>query len=124
MSASRYHEVYQRSLGDPEGFWGEAANAIDWYKKPDRMFDPASGVYGRWFVGGLCNTCYNAVDRHVEHGRGDQAAVIYDSPVTGAKRTLSYAELLDEVKTFVAVLCRRLKTGRLSDGDAATGGGA
>jgi propionyl-CoA synthetase len=104
IGVSRYHDVYQRALSDPVGFWGEAAAAIDWYEKPAKVFEPSAGVYGRWFVGAVCNTCFNAVDRHVLRGRGNQAAVIYDSPVTGQKRTLSYAELLDEVKTLAGVL--------------------
>ena len=62
---SRYHEVYARWQRDPEGFWGEAAQAIDWYEPPKKVFDPDAGVYGRWFTGGVCNTCYNAIDRHV-----------------------------------------------------------
>ena len=104
VRTSRYHEVYARAQRDPEGFWAEAAQAIDWYQPARKVFDPAAGVYGRWFVGGSCNTCHNAVDRHVAAGRGTQAAIIYDSPVTGAKRTLSYAELLDEVRILGAIL--------------------
>ena len=88
---SRYHEVYARSMRDPEGFWGEAAQAIDWYEPAKKVFDPAAGVYGRWFAGASCNTCYNAIDRHVERGRADQPAIIYDSPVTGTKRVITYA---------------------------------
>ena len=102
--ASRYHEIYRRSLQDPEGFWGEAAHDVDWIERPTKVFDPLAGVYGRWFVGGVCNTCYNAVDRHVEAGRSDQAAIIYDSPVTGTKQTISYGKLLVEVSTFAGVL--------------------
>ncbi|MEA2935158.1 MAG: propionyl-CoA synthetase [Variibacter sp.] len=101
---SRYHEIYARSQRDPQGFWGEAAQAIDWYEPAKKVFDPDMGVYGRWFVGASCNTCHNAVDRHVAAGRGEQAAIIYDSPVTGTKRRVSYAELLDEVQTLGAVL--------------------
>ena len=67
---SRYHEIYARSLADPEGFWGEAAAAIDWYEPAKKVFDKDAGVYGRWFAGAVCNTCYNAIDRHVERGRG------------------------------------------------------
>ena len=85
ISASQYHDVYQRALRDPIAFWGEAAQAIDWYEKPAKVFDPSAGVYGRWYVGAVCNTCFNAVDRHVLRGRGAQAAVIYDSPVTGRR---------------------------------------
>ena len=101
---SRYHEIYARSLADPEGFWGEAATAIDWYEPAKRVFDKDAGVYGRWFTGAVCNTCYNAIDRHVERGRGNQAAIIYNSPVTNTKRTISYAELQKEVATLAAVL--------------------
>ncbi|HET9902253.1 MAG TPA: propionyl-CoA synthetase [Xanthobacteraceae bacterium] len=101
---SRYHEVYARAQRDPEGFWGEAAQAIDWYEPAKKVFDPQMGIYGRWFVGGVCNTCFNAVDRHVRDGRGDQPAIIYDSPVAGAKRTLSFAALQREVQAFATVL--------------------
>src|SRR5215218_8890962 len=101
---SRYHEVYARSMRDPEGFWGEAAQAIDWYQPAKKIFDKDAGIYGRWFTGASCNTCYNAIDRHVERGRGSQPAIIYDSPVTETKRVITYAELLDEVKTLAAVL--------------------
>ncbi len=101
---SRYHEVYESWKDDPEAFWARAAEDIDWYRPADRVFDPDAGVYGRWFVGGECNTCYNCVDRHVEAGRGDQPAVIYDSPITGSKRVITYSELLDEVSRFAAIL--------------------
>ncbi len=101
---SRYHEVYARAMRDPEGFWGEAAQAIDWYEPAKNVFDKDAGVYGRWFTGASCNTCYNAVDRHVERGRGAQPAIIYDSPVTDTKRVITFAELLSEVKTLAAVL--------------------
>ncbi|MGA7611098.1 MAG: AMP-binding protein, partial [Xanthobacteraceae bacterium] len=101
---SRYHEVYARAQRDPAGFWAEAARDIDWFEPAKTVFDPVAGVYGRWFVGGVCNTCFNAVDRHVARGRANQTAVIYDSPVTNTKRTISYAELLAEVKTLAAIL--------------------
>jgi propionyl-CoA synthetase len=102
--ASRYHEVYARSKADPDGFWAEAAREIDWIKPADRIFDPSQGAYGRWFAGALCNTCYNAVDRHVADGRGGQAAILYDSPVTDTKRTITYAELQEEVTALAATL--------------------
>src|SRR5688572_9910887 len=101
---SRYWDVYARSMKDPEGFWGEAAQEIDWYEPAKQVFDPAAGVYGRWFVGATCNTCFNAVDRHVAGGRGSQPAIIYDSPLAGTKRALSYAELLSEVRVLAAIL--------------------
>ncbi|MBO0752484.1 MAG: AMP-binding protein, partial [Bradyrhizobiaceae bacterium] len=91
-------------MRDPVSFWSEAAAAIDWYEPAAKVFDPASGVYGRWFVGASCNTCFNAVDRHVARGRSSQNAVIYDSPVIGTKRAITYAELLVEVATLAALL--------------------
>ena len=102
--ASRYHEVYAAWKRDPEGFWAKAASDIDWVKPAERIFDPAAGVYGRWFAGAVCNTCHNAVDRHVEAGRGEQPAIRYDSPVTGTKRDITYAQLRDEVSALGAVL--------------------
>jgi len=101
---SRYHDVYARWQADPEGFWAEAAREIDWYEPADRVFDPDQGIYGRWFPGAVCNTCYNALDRHVAAGRGEQPALIYDSPVTGSKRTFTYAELQAETALLGAVL--------------------
>ncbi|HRP79504.1 MAG TPA: AMP-binding protein, partial [Aquamicrobium sp.] len=102
--ASRYAEVYAGWKADPERFWAEAARAIDWVSPPTKIFDPGEGVYGRWFVDGVCNTCFNAVDRHVEAGRGDQPAVIYDSPITGRKKSFTYSQLRDEVTALAAVL--------------------
>jgi len=102
--ASRYREIYARSMRDPERFWGEAAQAIDWIEAPKKIFDKDAGIYGRWFADGVCNTCHNAIDRHVERGRANQAAIIYDSPVTQTKRTITYAELLHEVQTLAAIL--------------------
>jgi propionyl-CoA synthetase len=101
---SRYHEVYARWQRDPQGFWGEAAQAIDWIEPPKRVFDPDAGVYGRWFAGGVCNTCWNAIDRHVMQGRGEQAAIIYDSPLSGQKRTLTYYRLQVETQVLAAIL--------------------
>ena len=104
VPVSRYHEIYARWQRDPEGFWDEAASAIDWYEKPKKTFDAGAGIYGRWFAGGSCNTCYNALDRHVLAGRGQQAALIYDSPVTNTKQTFSYGRLLSEVQLLGAML--------------------
>ena len=99
-----YDEVYQRSLSDPEGFWGEAAQAIHWDKPWDKVLDASRPPFYRWFAGGMLNTCYNAIDRHVEAGRGDQIAIIHDSPVTQSQRKISYAELQDLVSRFAGVL--------------------
>jgi len=101
---SRYADVYESWRRDPEGFWGGVASAeIDWFRPWDKVFDPEAGVYGRWFPGALCNTCWNAVDRHAAK-RPEQTAILYDSPVTGTKRAISYAELLAEVQALAAVL--------------------
>ncbi|MEU8608439.1 propionyl-CoA synthetase [Actinoplanes sp. NPDC048791] len=99
-----YRQAYERSLRDPEGFWRDAADAIDWDSPPDRIFDT------RWFPDARLNTCHNALDRHVAGGRGDQAALIHDSPVTGTLRTYTYRELRDEVALFAGAL-RRLGVG-------------
>jgi propionyl-CoA synthetase len=101
---SRYGQVYAKWRADPQAFWAEAAGEIDWIAAPRRIFDEEAGVYGRWFPDATCNTCFNALDRHVAAGRGDQTAIIYDSPVTGAKRRTSYAVLLDEVAALAAAL--------------------
>ena len=90
--------------GDPEGFWAEAAREIDWIEPAKKIFDPAMGIYGRWFAGAVVNTCYNALDRHVAGGRADQMALIHDSPLAGGITKFTYAEMLDEVKTLAAVM--------------------
>ncbi len=105
--ASRYHEVYQGWKHDPLGFWASAAEEIDWVSRSGRVFDPDQGQYGRWFPDWECNTCYNCLDRHIEGGRSGQAALIYDSPVTGRKASYTYAELLAEVDALAAVLADR-----------------
>jgi propionyl-CoA synthetase len=102
--ASSYDEVHARSLADKEGFWAEAAEGVHWYKKWDKVLDDSNAPFYRWFVGGEVNTAYNALDRHVEGGRADQAALIYDSPVTDTVKTFSYRELRDEVAKFAGVL--------------------
>ena len=102
--SSRYHETYARWKADPEAFWADAAKAIDWVKPWDRVFDAEAGVYGEWFVGAECNTCFNAVDRHVERGRAGQLALIHDSAITGTQRKFTFAELQAEVVALAAVL--------------------
>jgi propionyl-CoA synthetase len=101
---SRFDEVYERSLRDPEGFWAEAAEDIHWYKRWDKVLDDSNPPFYQWFVGGETNTCYNAVDRHVEAGRGDQLALIYDSPITGSQRSFTYTELQDRVARCAGAL--------------------
>ena len=101
---SEYAEIYGAWKNQPDVFWAEAAKDIDWFSEPEMVFDPDAGVYGSWFAGGICNTSYNCIDRHVENGRADQPAIIYDSPITGNKRTYTYAELLAEVNALASVL--------------------
>jgi propionyl-CoA synthetase len=99
-----YNEVYNRSLADPEGFWLDEADKIDWVQKPSKaLFDDNAPIY-EWFSDGLVNTCWNAVDRHVEAGRGAQAAIIHDSPVTGTKHRISYAQLRSRVARLAGAL--------------------
>ena len=102
--ARRFDEVYARSLEDPHGFWAEAAEDIHWYRRWDSVLDDTNPPFYRWFVGGETNTCYNAVDRHVQAGRGDQLAIVYDSPITGKQRGLTYGELQDRVARCAGAL--------------------
>lgn len=99
-----YAAVHTASLADRNGFWLKAAAAIDWDVAPTRAFDAEQGVYGRWFPDARLNVCRNAVDRHAEGGRADQAAIIHDSPVTGTKRRITYGELRDEVAVLAGIL--------------------
>jgi propionyl-CoA synthetase len=101
---SKYHDLHRASIETPEEFWAQAAEGIDWVKRWDRVIDNPEPLIYRWFAGGQLNTCYNAVDRHVERGRGDQTAIIYDSAVTSSQRKISYAELRDEVAQFAGAL--------------------
>jgi propionyl-CoA synthetase len=105
--ASVYGEVYQRSMRDPEGFWAEAAEDIYWDRRWDKVFDDSRKPFYRWFVGGRLNTCFNALDLHIERGRGKQAALIYDSPVTGTVRAYTYDVLRGEVALTAGALRRQ-----------------
>jgi propionyl-CoA synthetase len=103
---SNYDAVYGRWRNDPQEFWAQAAEEIHWFKKWDRVFDASRAPFYRWFSGAMVNTCYNALDRHVENGRANQLALIYDSPVTQTIKTFTYRELLDDVARFAGVLVR------------------
>ncbi|MEJ7651099.1 MAG: acetate--CoA ligase [Nakamurella sp.] len=107
MSTGAYRESYDRSMADPEGFWLDAAKAIDWITPPTKALDDARPPFYRWFPDGTLNTCFNAVDRHVASGRGDQAAVIHHSPVTDSVTTLTYRELLEQVQRAAGALVAR-----------------
>ena len=108
-----YKTVYEGWKANPEAFWMEAAEAISWTKKPTRALDDSNAPLFEWFTDGEGNTCYNALDRHVEAGRGDQTAIIYDSPITGSQRKVSYAELTGQV----ALLAGALKAKGVGKGD-------
>jgi len=100
----RYDEVYRRSLADPEGFWAEAAQAIDWERRWDQVLDRSRAPFFLWFKGARLNTCWNALDRHVEGGRASRTALIYDSPVTGEIKKFTYRELRDAVARLAGAL--------------------
>ncbi|KRE60662.1 propionyl-CoA synthetase [Nostocoides sp. Soil756] len=104
MSTGAYAATYQRSLSDPTAFWGEAARAVEWSTPPTTVLDDANPPFYRWFRGGRLNTCFNALDRHVRDGRGEQTALVYDSPVTGTRAAFTYAELLEKVAVFAGAL--------------------
>ncbi|MGH7365858.1 MAG: propionyl-CoA synthetase [Candidatus Rokuibacteriota bacterium] len=105
--ATIYDECYRRALSDPEGFWAERAEDVYWERRWDRVRDDSRPPYYRWFAGGVLNTCYNALDLHVDRGRGKQLALIYDSPVTQTVRAFTYFELRDEVARFAGALRRQ-----------------
>ena len=99
-----YRSIYRRSLDHPEEFWADAASDLVWDRPWDKVLDDSDVPFYEWFTGGKINTCFNALDRHCDAGRGDQNALIYDSPVTGQVRTYTYFELRDEVARFAGAL--------------------
>ena len=99
-----YSDIYAKWQADPEGFWMDAAGAIDWTRKPTRALNDTRAPLYEWFTDGMVNTCWNAVDRHVQAGRGKQPAIIHDSPVTGTKHVITYGELLDRVSRLAGAL--------------------
>jgi propionyl-CoA synthetase len=99
-----YEAAFEQSINDPDGFWGKAAEDCHWYKRWDKVLDDSNKPFYRWFTGGQINTCYNALDHHIDQGRGDQLALIYDSPVTDTIKKYTYTQLRDEVATFAGVL--------------------
>src|SRR5919198_612929 len=102
-----YDETYRRALTDPAGFWAAAAEDLYWDRRWDRVFDDARPPFYRWFAGGRLNTCYNALDLHIDRGRGKQRALVYDSPMTESVRTFTYAELRDAVARVAGALRRQ-----------------
>src|SRR5215470_2513943 len=104
IAMGRYQQEFGRSLAQPDQFWGDATKLIEWHIEPKIVLDRSNPPFYRWFSGGMLNTCFNAVDRHVRDGRAGQPALIYDSPVTGSQRVMTYQALLDEVARFAGVL--------------------
>jgi propionyl-CoA synthetase len=102
--STNYDELYRQSLQDPEAFWGQAAEDVHWYKRWDKVLDDSRPPFYRWFRGGLVNSCYNALDRHIQNGRGQQAALIYDSPVTDTVQQFTYQALRDLAARFAGAL--------------------
>src|SRR4051794_1912902 len=107
MTRSVYDDTYARSLAAPADFWAAAAEDLYWDRRWDRVFDDTRPPYYRWFGGGMLNTCYNALDFHVDRGREKQRALVYDSPVTGTVRALTYGELRDAVARMAGALRRQ-----------------
>jgi len=99
-----YDELHRRSIAEPNDFWAEAAEALHWDRRWDQVLDDSRPPFYRWFKGGKLNTCFNAIDRHVEAGLGDRIAIIHDSPVTQSIQHITYAELKDKVARFAGVL--------------------
>jgi len=103
-NAQTYDEAYAAWMRDPAAWWASEAYGITWDRKWDKVFDPDMGPYGQWFVGGMLNTCYNCLDRHVENGRGEQTALIWDSPMTGQIKSFTYAEMLARTEKLAGAL--------------------
>ena len=100
----KYKDIYENSINNKEDFWKNISNDIFWYKKPTKILNSDNPPFYKWFEDGVTNTCYNALDLHVNEGRGDKLAIIYDSPITGAKKNITYSELRDEVALFAGAL--------------------
>ena len=101
---SDFDQIYKESINNPEKFWQEVSNDIFWFKKPTKILNKSNPPFYKWFEDGTTNTCYNALDLHVDNGRGDKIALIYDSPITGNKKKFSYSELKAKVSKFAGSL--------------------
>ena len=100
----KYKDIYQKSIDNREEFWKEVSEDIFWYNKPSKILNSDNPPFYKWFEDGVTNTCYNALDIHVDEGRGDKLAIIYDSPITGVKKNIKYIELRDKVALFAGAL--------------------
>ena len=99
-----FDKIYENSIKNPENFWQEIANDIFWFKKPTKILNNSRHPFYKWFEDGITNTCYNALDIHIDNGRGDKTALIYDSPITGSKKKFTYKELREKVSKFANAL--------------------
>ena len=104
----KYKEIYDNSINKKEEFWKNISNDIFWYKKPTKILNSSNPPFYKWFEDGVTNTCYNALDFHIDKGRGEKLAIIYDSPITGTKKKITYNELRDQC----SFICRSFKKSR------------
>ena len=102
--SQKFQKIYDQSLNNPEKFWQEASDDIFWFKKPTKILNKSNPPFYKWFEDGVTNTCYNALDIHIDQGRGKKTALIYDSPITGNKSQFSYEELRSKVSKFAGAL--------------------
>ena len=102
--SDKFKEIYKKSIENPENFWREASDDIFWFGKPSKILNKSNPPFYRWFEDGVTNTCYNALDIHIDNGRGDKTALIYDSPITGSKKKFTYKELREKVSKFANAL--------------------
>ena len=102
--SKKFSEIYEQSIKNPEKFWQEASNDIFWFKKPTKILNKSNPPFYKWFEDGITNTCYNALDIHIDQGRGKKIALIYDSPITGNKSQFTYEELRLKVSKFAGGL--------------------
>ena len=98
--SEEFKKIYEKSINDPINFWQEVSNDIFWFKKPTKILNKSNPPFYKWFEDGVTNTCYNALDTHIDQGRGDKTALIYDSPITGNKKQYTYSQLKQKVSKF------------------------
>ena len=107
--SSKFNQIYQNSIKNPENFWKEVSDDIFWFKKPTKILNKSNPPFYKWFEDGVTNTCYNALDIHIDEGRGEKLALIYDSPITGNKKQFTYKELKEKVSKFAGALKNQQK---------------
>ena len=100
----KFKKIYENSIKNPEKFWQEISEDIFWFNKPTKILNKSNPPFYKWFEDGITNTCYNALDVHIDQGRGDKLALIYDSPITGGKKKFTYKELKEKVSKFAGAL--------------------